>query len=293
MKTVLSPYFSARGGNRPVLIVIHTTVGYYESTIQYFKSNDNRVSAHYVVSLQGDITNMVPEDFASHHAGNVLNPTNSIVKSKGGNPNHYSIGIENADDNNPHGANRTVQIVALAKLVAEIAKRHNIPIDREHICGHKEIFSAKTCPGNINVDTVVEMAKNIAGQNGGNMPDVNYQEYGKSLESMMKRYGKGSVSDFENFLVEHLGTNGQGGHLASEREFVGSIKNALGLPGSANKSTVLSEISSLKNNENPSVPIPGNGNIPVPTPAQLKPNGYQVEITEGNKKTTINYEVKS
>lgn len=164
MRFVQSPYHSSRGNYNIKLVVIHTTVGYYEGTIKYFQSNDRRVSSHYVVKEDGgEVCQMVDETMAAHHAGIVSNPNPKYVsKDNSGNiinPNFYSIGIENADQNNPAGHDRTGQYKALAILVRDICKRWGLPIDRDHVCGHRELYDKKTCPGNIDVDKVVQLAK--------------------------------------------------------------------------------------------------------------------------------------
>lgn len=164
MRFIQSPYFSSRNNYNIDLVVIHTTVGYYEGTINYFKSNDRKVSAHYVVKEDGtEVTQMVDEAQAAHHAGIVSNPNEKYIKkySNGNvvNPNFYSIGIENADKNNPAGHDRTGQYKALAVLVRDICKRWSIPIDRDHICGHRELYDKKTCPGNLDIDTIVKLAR--------------------------------------------------------------------------------------------------------------------------------------
>ena len=169
-KKIPSPYFSSRNGKKIDGVVIHTTVGSYQGTINYFQSNTYLVSAHYVVSLAGEITQMVDEDKAAHHAGRVSNAKTPVYK--GFNPNWNTVGIENADDKDPHGANRENQYPALSRLVADICKRNGIPIDRNHICGHREIYDKKTCPGNIDVDRVVNMARAVSNQNPGDSDEL-------------------------------------------------------------------------------------------------------------------------
>lgn len=164
MRFVQSPYHSSRYKHNVSLIVIHTTVGWYEGTINYFQNNDRRVSSHYVVKPDGtEVTQMVDEARASHHAGIVSNPNPKYVKKDSNgkiiNPNYYSIGIENADKNQPHTWDRTGQHKALAILIRDICKRWNLPISRDYICGHRELYDKKTCPGNIDVDYVVKLAQ--------------------------------------------------------------------------------------------------------------------------------------
>lgn len=162
-KFIQSPYWQSRNGKKIDGVVIHTTVGTYEGTIGYFQNNDRSVSAHYCVSLDGDITQMVDEKVGANHAGIISNPKSPVYE--GFNPNWNTVGIENADNLHPADADRTHQYPALAALVKDICQRNNIPIDRNHICGHRELYDKKTCPGNIDVDLVVKMAS-------GNMGDV-------------------------------------------------------------------------------------------------------------------------
>lgn len=166
MRFIQSPYFSSRNNYNISLVVIHTTVGYYEGTIRYFQENDRRVSSHYVVKEDGaEVTQMVDEAMAAHHAGIVSNPAEKYIKRYSNNtivnPNFYSIGIENADNNQPANWDRSGQYKALAILVRDICKRWNIPIDRDHICGHRELYDKKTCPGNLEVDRIVKLAQEI------------------------------------------------------------------------------------------------------------------------------------
>jgi len=166
---VKSPYWQSRNGKPVDGVVIHTTVGFYEGTIAYFQKNDRSVSSHYVVSLTGDITQMVGEEVGANHAGLTSNPSNPIYK--GYNPNWNTIGIENADDKNPAGADRTNQLPALIALVADICKRNGIPADRDHICGHRELYDKKTCPGNLDVDDIVKKVRTLLGHGEVSVPD--------------------------------------------------------------------------------------------------------------------------
>lgn len=162
MNFIPSPYFSDRKGHKVEAVVIHTMVGSFEGTINYFKNNDRQVSAHYCVGLKGEVTQMVGEEKAAHHAGLTSNPKPFPWYKPGVNPNFYTIGIENADDKKPHDIDRINQLPALAGLVCEVCERHNIPIDRQHIVGHRELYDKKTCPGNLDLEKLVEMARLIA-----------------------------------------------------------------------------------------------------------------------------------
>jgi N-acetylmuramoyl-L-alanine amidase len=50
-----------------------------------------------------------------------------------------------------------------AALVRDICARWSIPIDRDHIIGHREIYGHKTCPGPVvDLDRLVKMARGAA-----------------------------------------------------------------------------------------------------------------------------------
>ena len=76
------------------------------------------------------------------------------------NPNWYTIGIEH------EGRADTIWSDTLyntsARLIDEICRRWAIPCDRDHIIGHREIRSDKTCPGfNVDLDKLVDMANDF------------------------------------------------------------------------------------------------------------------------------------
>ena len=72
--------YTAMNSRNITTIVIHTVEGSYQGCISWFRNPASRVSAHYVVSLRGDITKMLRDSDMGWHC-------------RSGNP--YSIGIEN------------------------------------------------------------------------------------------------------------------------------------------------------------------------------------------------------
>jgi N-acetylmuramoyl-L-alanine amidase len=152
-----TPNFEAgRGGETPSLIVLHTTVGTWSGTIDWFARPESRVSAHYLVALDGRIAQFVEEGDVARHAGRVREPTSALVIERGGNPNLYSIGIEFEDGGKPFVVERPpAQYDSGAYLVARAASRWHIPLDRRHVVGHREITTAKECPGNLDISRVL------------------------------------------------------------------------------------------------------------------------------------------
>lgn len=136
------------------LIVIHTMQGTTVGTTAHFKKNN--VSAHYGVSLDGSLTQWIPENNVSYHAG--LYPVNQ-----------RSIGIEHEDGYNPQTKPNAVNeprpdslYETSSRLVADIAANYNIPLDRKHVVGHKEVGqTSKSCPGSLDIDRILAGAIKI------------------------------------------------------------------------------------------------------------------------------------
>lgn len=129
------PAASANGqvSNRPAnniridSIVIHDTESSYESAISSFQKPGGG-SAHYVIrSSDGAVTQMVPTKDLSFQAGNYST-------------NMHSIGIEHEGYAASGGTWYTqTQYETSAELVAYLADRFDIPLDRQHIIGHDNV----------------------------------------------------------------------------------------------------------------------------------------------------------
>lgn len=158
-----SPNFSSRQGNVPDIIVNHIAEGTYEGTISWLRNSKSGVSAHFVVSKDGDITQLVALDRSAWANGTSNNgttahslATNHYVKERKVNANWYTISIEYEGYYKVnHGALTTKQLTASIWLhkyiISEVQRLYGvtIPLDRNHIIGHSEI-NPKTkpnCPG--------------------------------------------------------------------------------------------------------------------------------------------------
>jgi N-acetylmuramoyl-L-alanine amidase len=155
-----TPNFSiGRDAEGPRAIVVHTTVGTFASAVAWFGSKESKVSSHYLVGLDGRVGQFVDEREVAWHARRVKDPTVApwLVAV---NPNLVTVGIEFEDLGDPHGCDRSQeQYASGAGLIAGIAERWRIPLDREHIVGHREIFAEKTCPGNLDIDRLIAEAR--------------------------------------------------------------------------------------------------------------------------------------
>ena len=135
-----------RAGHRPRAIVLHTNVGTFESTRRWFRLVESQVSSHYLVGLDGRVSQFVDEADAARHSGRVSGPTATFLTDDS--PNLYTVGIEFEDGGDPLEVDRPdAQYATGSELIAGIAERWDIPLDREHVVGHREIFSRQGLPG--------------------------------------------------------------------------------------------------------------------------------------------------
>jgi hypothetical protein len=125
-------------------IVIHDTEGRFIGSVRVLQRASTRGSAHFVVSRRGQVVQLVPVTDVAWHAGNAW-------------WNLHSIGIEHEGWAGRH-AYTEKEYRASAQLVAYLAHRWGVPLDRRHIIGHAEVpdpyhpgrfggFSHHTDPG--------------------------------------------------------------------------------------------------------------------------------------------------
>lgn len=152
-------FSEGRAAHRVRAVVIHISEGSLASMTSWFRNPAAKVSAHYGVGKDGTVVRYVDESDTAWHAGRVVRPTHPLVLQLGGNPNLWSIGIEHEGRANdvPPG----LQMLASASLLADICRRHDVPLDRDYIIGHREIRADKTCPGKIDVSALIKLAKQM------------------------------------------------------------------------------------------------------------------------------------
>lgn len=148
---------------KPEAVVIHIMDGSLVGTDEWFANPKSEVSAHYGIGKTGEVHQYVKEEDQAWHAGRVDRPVWKGIKP-GINPNLYTIGIEHEGRPLTNDVWPEAMKVASASMIADICKRYNISIDRDHVIGHYEIFAGKPhCPG-VNrsiLDELVARAKAI------------------------------------------------------------------------------------------------------------------------------------
>jgi hypothetical protein len=108
------------------LIVIHDIEGSYGGAIQWFQNPSAQGSAHFVVSQQGQVTQMVAEHDIAWHAGNW-------------DYNTRAIGIEHEGFASCTDCYTQAEYNASAQIIASICSRWGVPLDRNHVIGHAEV----------------------------------------------------------------------------------------------------------------------------------------------------------
>jgi N-acetyl-anhydromuramyl-L-alanine amidase AmpD len=108
-------------------LVIHVTDGgSYAGNVWWLSGGHSHASAHYVVARDGEIAQLVHLSDIAWHAGNWK-------------VNCRSIGIEHVGETYDPAGFTEAEYRQSAKLVAWLARRSNIPVDRKHIIGHAEV----------------------------------------------------------------------------------------------------------------------------------------------------------
>lgn len=139
-----SNFWVGRKGYRPEAVVIHIMDGTLPGTDSWFANPASQVSAHYGIGKSGEVHQYVQENDAAWHAGRVDTPIWKLIRPNV-NPNLYTIGIEH--EGKPDEGWTEAMKQSSATLIREICQRWQVPIDRDHVVGHFEIFAKKpNCP---------------------------------------------------------------------------------------------------------------------------------------------------
>lgn len=134
-----SPHHGERvSGAAPSFLIVHYTEspdvtdpdGYFMATIP--RDDGTRVSAHYMIDIDGTATQYVGEDRRAWHAG--ASEWEGIADI-----NSHSIGIELVNGGTKYGYTEfaDAQIEALIALSKDIMNRHGIPA--RHVLGHADV----------------------------------------------------------------------------------------------------------------------------------------------------------
>ena len=131
-----SPNFDVRTEAVSMLVLHYTGMEDAPSAINWLANPASKVSAHYVVTEDGQIIRMVDEENRAWHAGRAH--WRGIT-----NVNSASIGIEIVNPGHEHGYRPfpREQMDALVPLIADIVERHDIRPG--YVVGHSDVAPAR------------------------------------------------------------------------------------------------------------------------------------------------------
>lgn len=168
-----TPNYTKYNGINKIGYILHGTMGSYLGAIEWLCNQKSKVSAHFVISKKGEITQLASLKDITWHCGNISNPTyrarlylprksnlpKIIPTSKDNyeNPNNFFVGIELElyEDEEPTNE----QYEAIKEIVNQ---NKNIP--KLFLC-HKEIADYKSDfakQGKLNMFPVQEIIRRCA-----------------------------------------------------------------------------------------------------------------------------------
>jgi hypothetical protein len=157
--TLLRRCFARRHDGRiqgaAAYIVCHiqegSTVGSLEHFVHGHYADGSKVQASCTVTIQhdGSILRVIPERDGPWTNGAVRKPTarGRAVIARGGNPNIWTLSVEMEGRHNV--AISEAQMRSAEWWIRDAARRHGIPIDRDHILRHADVDQVQRahCPG--------------------------------------------------------------------------------------------------------------------------------------------------
>jgi N-acetyl-anhydromuramyl-L-alanine amidase AmpD len=126
-----SSNFNERPAGEPVsAAVLHFTALDFEQSVHHLTRKETGVSTHYLIDRNGSLSQLVPVDLRSWHAG-----VGCLYDSR--DVNGVSVGIDLVFVPNGNSRYEEAQYRTLALLLS--ALRETLPIRPEHIVGHEHV----------------------------------------------------------------------------------------------------------------------------------------------------------
>lgn len=217
--------FSNRGRGVDMFIVHHAATTSESAVLSMMSTGSRQVSANYVVNGKS-IIGVVPEEFRAWTSGSAQFDGRAIT-------------VETVNDRvGQTDMSWTISeesYQSLAKLIADSSTRYGFPLDRDHVVGHRELYSrwgagySTACPSGINLDRLVEMAKEYqkGGTPGSDSSDLSTAQkriliLEEQVPILVQRNEDGAIFAF----------SGGASHIPTEIEVtaIQSMNRQLGLP---------------------------------------------------------------
>lgn len=127
-----SPNHASRNGADISMIVLHATVGSYQSSLDWLCWDGSKVSTHYLIAKSGHIARLVKDDRAAWHAGRATWHGMSAAQIAAG-----SIGIELENRNDRKDVYPFAQLDVARQLCKYLIARY--AIERVNVVRHLDI----------------------------------------------------------------------------------------------------------------------------------------------------------
>jgi N-acetyl-anhydromuramyl-L-alanine amidase AmpD len=168
-----SSMHSSRNGTKIDTLLLHHAATVSAATVVGMMVSGSRtVSANYVCGNDGQLFGIVDEENRAWTSGS------SSDGGRGAAWDRRSITVETANES--YGGSWPISersYATLAALAADLHRRYGLKLDRDHVIGHRELWQryrasyATACPGGMDLDRIVNLARAIVGQ-GGVVPAV-------------------------------------------------------------------------------------------------------------------------
>jgi len=152
------------GGAKPKFIVHHHEAGTsFESVIESWRTGRKEGSCHITISNEGEKVGIVPEEKRAWSLSSQFFDSQALTTE-----------IENQSAGGSWPVSDAAQEAA-AQVTADWCRRYGIPCDRQHVIGHREVYTrfgdsyATACPGGLDLDWIVTRAKAILAAPTGGM----------------------------------------------------------------------------------------------------------------------------
>lgn len=159
----ISNQSSSRNGRSIDMVILHhSATTNAEQVLRMMETGSRTVSANYVLGNDGHIYGVVPEEKRAWTSGS---PSDG---GKGADFDRRAITFECANLSVNGWTISEATYASLGKLIADFHRRYGVPLDRDHIVGHRELYTrwgasyATACPGGMDLDKVVRLAKSYA-----------------------------------------------------------------------------------------------------------------------------------
>jgi len=152
-------------GAKPKYIVHHHEAGTsFEGVIESWRTGSKEGSCHVTISNEGEKVGIVPEEKRAWSLSSQFFDSQALTTE-----------IENQSTGGSWPVSGAAHEAA-AQITADWCVRYGIPCDRDHVIGHREVYTrfgdsyATACPGGLDIDRIVKRAKEIIAGNGGSVP---------------------------------------------------------------------------------------------------------------------------